>query len=183
MNQLDESANTPATRADPSALVADELPPEQIAVLRKAFDSFDREKSGSIPTDMVADILRLMGQPFNKKILDELIDEVDADKSGRLEFDEFVTLAAKFIVEEDAEALEKELREAFRLYDKEGNGYIPTTCLREILRELDDQLTNEELDMMIEEIDSDGSGTVDFDDGQTNNVGHFHNRIQRNNTV
>lgn len=37
-----------------------------------------------------------------------------------MEFDEFVTLAAKFIVEEDAEALEKELREAFRLYDKEG---------------------------------------------------------------
>ena len=50
-----------------------------LSVLRKAFDSFDREKSGSIPTDMVADILRLMGQPFNKKILDELIDEVDAD--------------------------------------------------------------------------------------------------------
>lgn len=41
-------------------------------------------------------------------------------ESGRLEFEEFVTLAAKFIVEEDAEALEKELREAFRLYDKEG---------------------------------------------------------------
>lgn len=44
-----------------------------------------------------------------------------------------------------------------------GNGYIPTTCLREILRELDDQLTDRELDMMIEEIDTDGSGTVDFD--------------------
>nr|CAD7416594.1 unnamed protein product [Timema poppensis] len=85
-------------------------------------------------------------------------------KSGRLEFDEFITLAAKFIVEEDAEAMEKELREAFRLYDKEGNGYIPTSCLREILRELDDQLTSDELDMMIEEIDSDGSGTVDFDE-------------------
>lgn len=44
-----------------------------------------------------------------------------------------------------------------------GNGYIPTSCLKEILRELDDQLTDNELDMMIEEIDSDGSGTVDFD--------------------
>lgn len=44
-----------------------------------------------------------------------------------------------------------------------GNGYIPTTCLKEILRELDDQLTDRELDMMIEEIDTDGSGTVDFD--------------------
>lgn len=35
--------------------------------------------------------------------------------------------------------------------------------LREILRELDDKVTAEELDMMIQEIDSDGSGTVDFD--------------------
>lgn len=50
-----------------------------LLVLKKAFDAFDRERSGSIPTDMVADILRLMGQPFNKKILDELIEEVDAD--------------------------------------------------------------------------------------------------------
>lgn len=72
-------------------------------------------------------------------------------------------MAAKFIVEEDAEAMQKELKEAFRLYDKQGNGFIPTTCLREILRELDDQLTDQELNMMIEEIDSDGSGTVDFD--------------------
>lgn len=35
--------------------------------------------------------------------------------------------------------------------------------MREILKELDDKITNEDLDMMIEEIDSDGSGTVDFD--------------------
>ncbi|XP_059612590.1 troponin C [Phlebotomus argentipes] len=144
--------------------ISDELPPEQIAVLQKAFNSFDAQKTGSISTETVAEILRLMGQPFNSKILAELIDEVDEDKSGRLEFNEFVQLAAKFIVEEDAEAMQKELREAFRLYDKEGNGYIPTTCLREILRELDDQLTEHELDIMIEEIDSDGSGTVDFDE-------------------
>jgi Ca2+-binding EF-hand superfamily protein len=47
-------------------------------------------------------------------------------ESGRLEFEEFITLAAKFIIEEDAEAMEKELREAFRLYDKEGmlSGFI-----------------------------------------------------------
>ncbi|XP_039954892.1 troponin C isoform X1 [Bactrocera neohumeralis] len=144
--------------------IDEDLTPEQIAVLQKAFNSFDHQKCGSISTEMVADILRLMGQPFDKKILEELIDEVDEDKSGRLEFEEFVQLAAKFIVEEDDEAMQKELREAFRLYDKQGNGYIPTSCLREILRELDDQLTNEELDIMIEEIDSDGSGTVDFDE-------------------
>lgn len=41
-------------------------------------------------------------------------------ESGFLEFDEFVQLAAKFMNEEDEEEMEKELREAFRLYDKEG---------------------------------------------------------------
>lgn len=133
------------------------------SVLQKAFKSFDHDNSGSISSETVADILRLMGQPFDRKILDELIDEVDEDKSGRIEFSEFIQLAAKFIIEEDVEAMQKELREAFRLYDKEGNGYIPTTCLREILRELDDQLSDSDLDNLIEEIDSDGSGTVDFD--------------------
>lgn len=59
--------------------------------------------------------------------------------------------------------MQEELREAFRLYDKEGNGYIKTTDLREILRALDDKLTEDELDEMIAEIDTDGSGTVDFD--------------------
>ena len=56
------------------------------------------------------------------------------------------------------------IRLVFRIYDKAGNGYIPITALKEILRELDSKLTDEELDGIIEEIDEDGSGTVDFDE-------------------
>lgn len=83
--------------------------------------------------------------------------------TGELQFEEFCRLAARFIVEEDTEAIAKELREAFLLYDREGNGYITTDVFRDILSELDDNLPEEELDMMIEEIDADGSGTVDFE--------------------
>lgn len=50
-----------------------------------------------------------------------------------------------------------------RLYDREGNGYITTSTLKEILAALDDKLSNADLDGIIAEIDTDGSGTVDFD--------------------
>lgn len=93
--------------------------------------------------------------------------------SGELEFDEFLALTARFLVEEDTEAMQEELREAFRMYDKEGNGYIPTSALREILRALDEKLTEDELDEMIAEIDTDGSGTVDFDGTVHNSLNYL----------
>ena len=46
--------------------------------------------------------------------------------SGLLEFGEFCQLAAKFLVEEDEEGLKRELKDAFRIYDKEGNISIDT---------------------------------------------------------
>lgn len=77
--------------------------------MQKAFKAFDHDNSGSISTETVADILRLMGQVFDRKILEELIEEVDEDKSGRLEFNEFVQLAAKFIIEEVSKKLTLEI--------------------------------------------------------------------------
>ncbi|XP_050724547.1 troponin C, isoallergen Bla g 6.0101-like [Eriocheir sinensis] len=145
----------------------EELPPvdpEQMIVLKRAFDSFDSEKRGAISTEIVGTILRMMGQAVNRQILTAVIEEVDVDGSGMLEFNEFVLLAQKFMNEEDEEETKKELYEAFRLYDKNSEGFIPTGVLREILHELDDKLTNEELDGIIDEIDQDGSGTVDFDE-------------------
>ncbi|XP_045123606.1 troponin C, isotype gamma-like isoform X2 [Portunus trituberculatus] len=142
----------------------DSLEAEQIDALRKAFDSFDTDKKGAITTETVGTILRMMGVKISEKNLQEVIAETDVDGSGELEFEEFVELAAKFLIEEDEEALKEELREAFRIYDKGGDGYITTDTLREILRELDNRLTEEDLDGIIEEVDEDGSGTLDFDE-------------------
>lgn len=53
-----------------------------------------------------------------------------------------------------------------RLLNKQhfkGNGFITIEVLREILQELDEKLTDDDLDSMIDEIDTDGSGTVDWE--------------------
>lgn len=83
--------------------------------------------------------------------------------TGKVNFDGFTNIAGHFLEEEDSEAMQQELKEAFRLYDREGNGYITTSTLKEILAALDDKLNSADLDGIIAEIDTDGSGTVDFD--------------------
>lgn len=91
-----------------------------VLVLRKLFDTFDTNKKGSIHTSMCRTIFTTLGIKVDNDTLKLIIDEVDADGSGELEFPEFVQLAAQFLIEEDAEEMQNELKEAFRLYDKEG---------------------------------------------------------------
>ena len=50
------------------------------------------------------------------------------------------------------------------IFISEGNGYITTDVLKEILREIDGTLSEFNLDQIIEEVDEDESGTVDFDE-------------------
>jgi len=57
-----------------------------------------------------------------------------------------------------------ELKMAFRLFDSEGEGFIRVLTFRGILKEIDEDFTDEELDGIIAEIDCDGSGTIDFDE-------------------
>ncbi|XP_043282154.1 troponin C-like [Venturia canescens] len=137
----------------------------QQAQLRMAFDAFDQEKTGKIPSDMLGTILGMMGKQQDSKALAALLGEIEPENEGELNYEEFTMLASRFLEEDvDTEAMQQELREAFRLYDREGNGYITTEVFRDILHELDENLTDDELDMMIDEIDADGSGTLDFDE-------------------
>ncbi|KAL3994502.1 Troponin C isoform 2 [Acanthocheilonema viteae] len=141
-----------------------QLSTEQIEQFRKYFNTFDKENKGFIRATQIGQILRTMGQAFEERDLKKLIKEFDTDGSGEIEFEEFAAMVATFVVEDEKAGIEEELREAFRLYDKEGNGYIAVSDLRDILRALDENISVEELDEMIADIDTDGSGTVDFDE-------------------
>merc|ERR1712126_82185 len=134
---------------------------DEIKVLKLCFNLFDVKKQEFLGADDLDDILRAMGFRPSKEELKEIVE----DGSGEIEFGEFCQLCAKFLVEEpDEETMKAELKEAFRVYDKEGQGFITTGQLREIIAELDPRLTSEDLDGIIEEIDEDGSGTMDFDE-------------------
>merc|ERR1719320_2442717 len=109
-------------------------------------------------------ILKSMGVEVNKSDMDNYASEVDEEETGKFTFMMFCQVSAKFMIEDDEEQMKEELKEAFRIYDKEG--FITNDVLKDILREIDNTLTEDDLDHIIEEVDEDGSGTMDFDEFQ-----------------
>lgn len=91
--------------------------------------------------------------------LDRLIDKFSGN--GSIEFPEFLTMMAKKI--KDGGESEEELREAFRVFDKDGNGFISAAELRHVMTNLGEKLTDEEVDEMIREADIDGDGQVNYE--------------------
>merc|ERR1712167_264903 len=87
----------------------------------------------------------------------DMINEVDQDGSGTIDFPEFLTLMARKMQDSDSE---EEIKEAFRVFDKDGNGFISAAELRHIMTNLGEKLTDEEVDEMIRESDIDGDGQI-----------------------
>eukprot|EP00949_MAST-11_sp_MAST-11-sp1_P004691 g4691.t1 len=59
---------------------------------------------------------------------------------------------------------EEEIMEAFKVFDKDGNGFISAAELRHIMTNLGEKLTDEEVDEMIREADIDGDGQINYEE-------------------
>merc|ERR1711868_294473 len=105
-------------------------------------------------------VMRSLGQnPTEAELQD--ISEVDADGNGEIDFPEFLNMMAKKMKETDSE---EEIREAFRVFDRDGNGYISAAELRHVMTNLGEKLTDDECDEMIREADIDGDGQIDYEE-------------------
>ena len=58
---------------------------------------------------------------------------------------------------------EMEIQEIFRVFDKDGNGFISAAELRLVMSNLGEKLTDEEVDEMIRKADIDGDGQVNYE--------------------
>ena len=119
-------------------MTSEQLTEEQISEFKEAFALFDKDGDGTITTKELGTVMRSLGQNPTEAELQDMINEVDADGNGTIDFPEFLTLMARKIKDTDTE---EELREAFKVFDRDGNQLISAADLRQILTTLGDNLS------------------------------------------
>ena len=142
-------------------IMTENLTEEQIAEFKEAFQIFDKNGDGSITTKELGTVMRSLGQSPSEEELQNMISEVDADQSGSIDFKEFLNIMAKKMKETDTE---EELIEAFKVFDKDGNGLISAHELRFVMTTAGEKLSEDEIDEMIREADIDGDGYIDYEE-------------------
>ena len=197
----------PKTQPEPRYWDPMDLTEEQISEAKEAFSLFDKYGDGTITTHELGTVMRtlgallpihlrplvlvlsstLLGQNPTEAELRDMINEVDEDGNGTIDFPEFLTMMVRMTRDLDAEA---EIKEAFKELDKDGNGYISAAELRHVMTSLGalllihlrplvlvlrsplrigEKLTDQEVDEMIREADID-DGQIDYDGAHSSSL-------------
>jgi calmodulin len=137
----------------------DTLSEEQTAEYREAFSLFDKDGDGCITKEELGTVMKSLGHNPTETELYDMINEIDEDGNGTVDFNEFLTM---MIEKASAKDPNVELREAFKVFDKNNDGYISESELREVMDQLGENLSDVEIYEMITEADEDGDGKVDY---------------------
>ncbi|KAK9398894.1 caltractin-like [Crotalus adamanteus] len=134
-----------------------ELSEDQKQEIREAFDLFDTEGCGSIDIKELKVAMRALGFEPKKEEIKKMIADIGKDGSSTLNFEDFLTMMTTKMNEKDSK---EEILKAFRLFDDDGTGKISFKNLKRVSKELGENLTDEELQEMIDEADRDGDGEI-----------------------
>lgn len=128
---------------------------------------FDKDGDGTIDSEELASVMQVLGMNPTKDELNILLDSVDTDRNGVIDLDEFIDVMRGHLhngPEDGAPTPEDELREAFSVFDKDGNGFISPEELKSALLNLGEKLEDHEIKAMIAAADRDGNGQIDYEE-------------------
>ena len=127
--------------------------PEQLERYKAAFEEYDDDKDGYIDVSMLERALRSIGlNPTTDDVNDIL---TDVSSSNKLSLNAFLYIAHHIGCYANTE---KQLIRAFTLFDKDGTGRISKDYLRQILQNLKQPFTNEQIDELFAKAGNENKG-------------------------
>ncbi|GAA5809592.1 hypothetical protein MFLAVUS_003003 [Mucor flavus] len=180
-----KSKNTKLEQSSPK--VSD----EELKSLREAFNLYDKDKNGAINLQEFADIVKSLEIVTDEKKIQSLVKEVDSNQDGQIDFNEFVNAMTSLLGSTQQDnSLRKwstypiggddkkektytrrmskhesdELRLCFEKFDKNGDGQISVNELKEVMDRLGEKLSENELNEMMNDADTNKDGFIDFEE-------------------
>ncbi|TMX04672.1 hypothetical protein EJD97_005961 [Solanum chilense] len=147
-------AKTPSDSKQPAVSSA------EMDGVEKVFRKFDANGDGKISLSELGAILNALGSKTSPDEVKRIMLEVDTDGDGFIDLKEF----AAFYCPGEADGDNKELREAFDLYDKDKNGKITAAELHSVMKSLGEKCSLKDCRRMISKVDVDGDGCVNFEE-------------------
>eukprot|EP00800_Vazella_pourtalesii_P021360 TRINITY_DN78_c2_g1_i1.p1 TRINITY_DN78_c2_g1~~TRINITY_DN78_c2_g1_i1.p1 ORF type:complete len:322 (-),score=75.71 TRINITY_DN78_c2_g1_i1:941-1858(-) len=133
---------------------------ERIKELAEMFKNFDKDGDGKITFDELKEELRNIGDFKSDKEILQMIREVDLDKNGTIEFNEFAIYFDKQIG--DMQTRREEMKITFNTFDINGDGFITFEELKTVFSSLGEEMDVENMKHMIQKVDLNHDGKLDF---------------------
>ena len=137
---------------------------EKVLQLKEAFNLFDRDGDGVITTKELGTVMKSLGQNLEEEELSDMINEVDGDGNGTIDFHEFIVMMTNAFNAMKDNYSDEVLHGAFKMIDIDGNGFINAEELRQVMENLGERFSEEEVGMMITEADKDGDGLINYEE-------------------
>lgn len=130
--------------------------------VKEVFNKFDKNGDGKISGSELKDVLRALGSNTSSEEVKRIMAELDKDANGYIDLEEFAEIYSS--QPDDGDCSNKELRDAFDLYDLDKNGVISVNELRIVLNRLGEKCSLSDCRKMISSVDVDGDGNVNFEE-------------------
>ena len=146
-----------------SNALTNEFTEQEILEFKDAFRMFDIDGGGTIETHELKQVMGELGEAPTDEDIEEMINLVDENGDGEIDFNEFLNLM-RLRMGESGEDAEKALREVFDIFDADGSGFIDRDEMRALMKKLAQDLSEEEISDIMEEVDIDGDGEISFEE-------------------
>ena len=139
------------------------LSEEEICELREAFNIFDVNSEGTIDKDKLILLLFSLKQYPTKEELEETMKAQGLDKLEQINFDQFLKIIGKRVntkkIDEDVY-----FRNLFDSMDRNKNGMISIHEIRYIILHSNENISEKDLELLMNNVDSDNDGLISFEE-------------------
>uniref|UniRef100_A0A8C8JEK3 Troponin C, slow skeletal and cardiac muscles n=1 Tax=Oncorhynchus tshawytscha TaxID=74940 RepID=A0A8C8JEK3_ONCTS len=147
------------------SLQVENLTEEQKNEFKAAFDIACQDaEDGCISTKEFGKVMRTLWQinPTPEELQTRWMRMVHKDGSGTVGFDEFLVMMVRCMNEESKGKPEEELAELFRMFDKNGDGYIDLE--ERPFLSTEEAITEDNIEELMKDGDKNNDGKIDYDE-------------------